>query len=106
MTDYLAKWQRVRMAVNSRRKIYPPRVDTYDNGERYWTEPPPVLSPRCLHVVKRMRAGWNPRLRNGYYCNSTYLGVYIWEYLHIVSFLDDPRYSEWTFTEEGKPVRR
>jgi hypothetical protein len=103
MTDFHSAWKRARIACNSRRKIYPPRVDTYDNGERYWRDPPPVLSPRCLHVVKRMREGWAPRLNNGYYSNSTYLGVYIWEYINIVCYLDT-KWETWTFDDAGRPV--
>ena len=101
---YLERWQRARMAVNSRRKIYPPRVDVYDNGERYWSEPPPVVSPRCRHCLKRIAEGWRPRLIDGYYGNSTYLGVYIWEYLQLIM----PALHSWAPAEwkvvDGRPV--
>lgn len=105
------RWKRARMACNSRRKNYPPRVDTYDNGERYWSEPPPQLSPRCLHCMERIKAGWRPRLDYGYYGNSEYLGVYIWEYMHVISpLLNDGRVDvsgpPWRLAEDGKTVLR
>jgi hypothetical protein len=96
-------WKKARMASNSRRKIYPPRVD---DVQRYWAKPPPALSPRCLHVVKRMREGWSPRLNFGYHGNAEYLGIYIWEYLEIVANLDHPTYSAWFVDEHGGAVRR
>lgn len=66
----------------------PPRVDTYDDGECYWGDPPPERSPRCTWWIDRIRAGWRPGkrvARLGYYCAATYYGVYIWEYLHVLS---------------------
>lgn len=105
---YLARWQRVRMAVNSRRKIYPPRVESYD----YWSDPPPVLSPRCLHWAKRIKDGWRPgrNIRNGYDGNAHYLGVYIWEYLHIIAPMlsggrRDVAGPAWDVGPEGRPVQ-
>jgi hypothetical protein len=77
----------------------------YDNGERYWAEPPPVVSPRCLHVLQRIKHGWRPRLLNGYYSDSTYLGVYIWEYLHLVSAALYGRQAEWGVDSAGRPMR-
>jgi hypothetical protein len=63
----------------------PPRVK---DGEKYWQEPPPEGSPRCAWWVARIEAGWrgNRRVRSmGYYSCSEYFGVYIWEWLHVLS---------------------
>ena len=81
---YLKAWQHVRHANASRRKNYPPRVSMF---ETFWTEPPPEQSARCSHWVDRINAGWRPgkRINLGYYGNAQYLGVYIWEYLHVIS---------------------
>jgi hypothetical protein len=66
-------------------KPAPPRVG---GNEEYWSEPPPKRSARCQWWVDRIRAGWRPsgRInRMGYYGSSEYYGVYIWEYLHVIS---------------------
>lgn len=70
----------------------PPRVDVYDNGERYWLHAPPSLSARCRYWVARIDAGWRPgkRIRMlGYYGAATYYGVYIFEWLYVLSPLLD-----------------
>lgn len=106
MSDFHEAWKRARMACNSRRKIYPPRVDVYDNGERYYSNPPPVVSPRCLHVLRRIKEGWRPRIHNGYYGNAVYLGVYVWEYLELVYYaLHDPTRAQWRIDDQNRPVR-
>lgn len=58
------------------------------NTETYWTEAPPEESPRCRMWRERIVAGWRPnsRIRTmGYYDSAAYYGVYIWEYLNIIS---------------------
>lgn len=60
----------------------PPRVDDI---ERYWSEPPPALSPRVGSL--------------GYYSKAQYLGVYLYEYLEVIS----PRLCELEHLEY--PVR-
>ena len=67
----------------------PPRVADI---EQHWGEPPPVRSPRCAAWVTRIRAGWRPNRRisgMGYYDSAEYYGVYIWEYLNVLSPLLD-----------------
>lgn len=63
----------------------PSRVDSVT---AYWTEPPPETSQRCLLWQKRIRAGWRPnrRIRGlGYHEKAEFFGVYIWEYLNVLS---------------------
>lgn len=63
----------------------PPKVD---NIETYWTEEPPDLSPRCRYWIRRIERGWrgNKRFRGkGYSEKAEHLGVYIWEWLHVLS---------------------
>jgi hypothetical protein len=59
-------------------------VDHYD----YWNDPPPALSPRVEYWLRRLSDGtWTPNkyLRcEGYDSASEHLGIYIWEYWHIV----------------------
>lgn len=53
----------------------PPRVD---NVERFWSNPPPVQSPRCTHWIKRFANGWRPNRRisgMGYHESAEYYGV-------------------------------
>lgn len=62
----------------------PPRVDDI---ERYWTEPPPEKSKRCAWWEVRIAGGWQGNKRTrimGYDAASTYYGVYIWEYSHVL----------------------
>jgi hypothetical protein len=63
----------------------PPRVT---DKETYWTREPPARSPRCAWWVERINTGWrrNRRVSNmGYYDAAQWFGVYIWEYLHVLS---------------------
>ncbi len=81
-------WARTRQRIACRRKVAPPRVDTYSNGEKYWTTPPPLWSSRLHWWLERIEAGWRPGrriCRLGYYCKAEYFGVYIWEYLNVLS---------------------
>lgn len=54
----------------------------------YWTDPPPALSPRVEYWLRRLADGtWKPNGRfnlDCYDCRAEWLGVYLWEYLHIV----------------------
>lgn len=59
--------------------------DTYG----YWTEPPVSLSPRVEYWLRRLADGtWTP---NKYFnrecsqCRAGWLGVYQWEYDHIIA---------------------
>lgn len=63
----------------------PPKVT---NIEQYWTIEPPDLSLRCRYWIRRIERGWrgNKRFRGkGYHDSAEYLGVYIWEWLHVLS---------------------
>ncbi len=60
--------------------------------ERYWTTEPPDLSARCRYWIRRIEKGWrgNRRfIRMGYDEAAEYLGVYIWEWLNVLSPLLD-----------------
>jgi hypothetical protein len=63
----------------------PPRVsDSY----LFWVTSPPELSARCAWWTRRIRGGWRPgrRLRElGYDTSARYYGVYVWEYLNVIS---------------------
>ncbi len=65
--------------------ICPPRVG---DNEEHWMTPPPERSARCQFWVDRINAGWRPNKRinkMGYYESSDYYGVYIWEYINVLS---------------------
>jgi hypothetical protein len=60
--------------------------------ELYWSEPSICKSARCLMWERRIRDGWRPgkRIRvMGYYSKAQFFGVYIWEYLNVISPLLD-----------------
>jgi hypothetical protein len=60
------------------------RVDRYD----YWLEPPPEPSPKLAEWVSKIDRGWRPnrRIRTmGYDESAEFYGVYIWEYLNVIS---------------------
>lgn len=63
----------------------PPAVD---DVQTYWVDPPPALSPRVAYWLKRLNDGtWKPNRRfhvQGYYGRAQYLGVYLWEYWHVI----------------------
>lgn len=66
----------------------PPRVNRY----AFWTSAPTERSPRCAWWTERINAGWRPhrRIRTlGYDGGAEYFGVYIWEWLHVLSPLLD-----------------
>ena len=72
-------------------KNIPPRVkDQYE----YWhsDNPPPERSARCQYWLEQIAAGWRPNARIsclGYDDSAEFYGVYIWEYLNVLSpFLD------------------
>jgi hypothetical protein len=63
----------------------PPRVQ---NIEDYWTSPPPARSKRCEYWIRRINEGWTRNRRisaMGYHESANFFGVYIWEYLHVLS---------------------
>lgn len=63
----------------------PPKVEEV---ETYWGDPPPEPSERCLYWVRQVRRGWLPNKyisREGYHTSAEWYGVWIWEYLHILS---------------------
>lgn len=67
------------------RRAAPQRVS---DPEKYWADAPPEESERCTWWVSRIREGWrgNTRIRTmGYYEAAHYFGVYIWEYLEVIS---------------------
>ena len=67
----------------------PPRVEDH---YLYWDICPMEGSARCSHWIYRIENGWRPNRRiraMGYDEASQYYGVYIWEYLNIISPLLD-----------------
>ncbi len=58
------------------------------NPYAYFAEQPPCPSARLLYWKKRIRAGWrqNSRIKRlGYSEAARYFGVYVWEWLHVLS---------------------
>lgn len=54
----------------------------------YWTSPPPEQSARAKYWLERLNAGWRPnrRIRQfGYHEAAKFFGVYIWEYINVLS---------------------
>lgn len=54
---------------------------------RYWNEPPPELSLRCLYWMERILNGWRPNRRfrsYGYHESAVQYGVWIWEWLYVL----------------------
>ena len=77
------------MAANSRNWRLvgnaPPRVA---NIEAYWLDPPPEPSPRLKWWLARIAVGWRGNRRvlsQGYYSCAEYFGVYLWEWLNVLS---------------------
>lgn len=63
----------------------PPRVE---DVMFYWSYPPPEPSARCIWWLLRIHSGWigNKRTRClGYHPAAEYFGVFIWEYLYVLS---------------------
>jgi hypothetical protein len=65
------------------------KPDAVDNCETYWSTPPPTLSPRVGYWLKRLTDGtWRPNRRFNRecgQCRAGLLGVYIWEYQHVIA---------------------
>lgn len=62
----------------------PPRVPRYE----YWVNAPPALSKRCVYWLGAFARGWRPNRRTtscGYDESAQRYGVYIWEYLYVIS---------------------
>lgn len=54
----------------------------------YWQNPPPEPSPRLAEWQAKIRGGWRPNRRinaMGYHEAAEFYGVYIWEYLNVIS---------------------
>ena len=72
----------------------PPRVaDHY----AYWNESPPERSERCAYWVEQLERGWMPSKyirREGYDASAAWFGVYIWEYLNVISPMITDRWRE------------
>ncbi|MFG3127361.1 hypothetical protein ACGFZU_06625 [Streptomyces tendae] len=68
----------------------PPPVD---DVATYWTSKPPAISPRCNYWIMRHHNGtWRANRwlrRDGYHTAAERLGVWIWEYLHLIRPLFD-----------------
>lgn len=63
----------------------PPAVE---DVEAYWSNPPMVPSDRCIWWVKQIENGWYPNRRInqlGYYLSAEFYGVYIYEYINVLS---------------------
>ena len=66
----------------------PPAPSRVGCIEDFWITSPPKLSDRCTWWVARIEAGWRPNRRisgAGYSGSAAYYGVYIWEYLNVIS---------------------
>lgn len=58
------------------------------NIEEYWIEAPPEPSPKLKRWLEKIQGGWRPnrRIRQmGYYESAEFFGVYIWEYMNVIS---------------------
>lgn len=72
----------------------PPRIR---DEERYWSDPPPEPSERCLYWVRQIDRGWLPNRRIGgigYHGAAVWFGVYLWEYLNVLAPLIGERRSK------------
>jgi hypothetical protein len=69
----------------------PPMDDSY----LYWVEQPPEPSARCEYWLRRYREGtWKPNkwlTRECNQCRAGWLGVYVWEAVHVF----DPLIAEY-----------
>lgn len=62
----------------------PPVADHY----QHWAQPPPEPSERCRWWLRQFARGWRPnkRIRRmGYDQAAEWYGVWIWEYLHVIT---------------------
>lgn len=58
------------------------------NIEDYWDRPPPEPTAKCVAWRKKIEDGWRPNRRisqMGYYEKAEFFGVYIWEYINVIS---------------------
>jgi hypothetical protein len=68
----------------------PPKVE---DRYLYWSEPPHMRSDRCEYWLRQFERGWRPNgriLGMGYDSDAQWFGVYLWEYLNVLS----PRLDE------------
>lgn len=75
----------------------PPKPARVSDHYSFWAEPPPELSERCTYWVEQLERGWVPNRHvriEGYDAASQWFGVYIWEYLNIISPMISRRCSE------------
>jgi hypothetical protein len=60
-----------------------------DDVMRYWGDPPPEPSARCLYWQRRFREGtWKPNkylARQGYHSSAIRLGIFIWEWRYVMA---------------------
>lgn len=66
----------------------PPRPPQVADEQAYWTSPPPEPSARCLYWREQIANGWHPNRRvsmMGYHEATNFYGVYIWEYINVIS---------------------
>lgn len=67
----------------------PPAPQRVTSIETYWQESPPEMSARCRWWIQRISLrGWrrNARVATlGYYGSAQYFGVYVWEWIEILS---------------------
>lgn len=60
---------------------------------QYWNDPPPHVSQRCTYWLTRFHDGnWRPNrwlVREGYHAAAERLGIWIWEYRHLIRPLFD-----------------
>lgn len=72
----------------------PPRVA---DVEDYWADAPPVISDRCAYWLRQIERGWLPNrhiAREGYYSSAEWYGVWLWEYLNLISPALSVRFQE------------
>lgn len=56
--------------------------------EDYWVDEPPERSARCAWWTARVEGGWrrNGRIKSlGYHESAEYFGVWIWEWINVLS---------------------
>lgn len=75
----------------------------------FWTDPPPDMSARCRWWIERIRSGWTPTgrmCRQGYDSDAEMFGVYLFEYLHVLTAEMHPDWKDEEHAEvDGKMVR-
>lgn len=66
----------------------PPTPKQVKDITEYWTSPPPERSERAKYWLQKLNDGWKPnrRIRQlGYEGAAEFFGVYIWEYINVLS---------------------